>query len=124
MTKFPACLLAALILGCAAFDAVRAQNPPATEGAKPYTPSRLEWLAVKLNAELGRQFSQGGFQMLFVPAETENTILIIVNYFKGTVPEGQIETEVKHAKKVIQLTAKARKWDSWLEVKEIVKATQ
>ena len=124
MTKFLACFLTAGFIGLASIAAVEAQSAPVTEGAKPYTPSRLEWLAVKLNAELGRQFSQGGFQMLFVPVEKDNTILILVNYFQGTVPEGQIDTEVKHAKKVIELTAKARKWDSWLKVKDIVKATQ
>ena len=123
MAKFLASILTATFIGLASMGAGYAPTAPNTEGAKPYTPTRLEWLAVKLNAELGRQFSQGGFQMLFVPNETEDSILIVVNYFQGTVPQGQIEAELKHAKKVIELTAKARNWQSWLKVKELVKAT-
>jgi len=121
MKKLLAYILVATFIGVAGIGLVHAQKAPRTEGAKPYTPTRLEWLAVKLNAELGRQFSQGGFQMLFVPKETENTIVIVVNYFEGTVRPGQIEAEVKHAKKVIELTAQARKWLKWLKVKELVK---
>lgn len=121
MKKFLAFMLITAFIGVGAIGLVHAQKGVKTEGAKPYTPTRLQWLAVKLNAELGRQFSQDGFQMLFVPKEAENTIVILVNYFKGSVRPGQIEAEVKHAKKVIELTAQARKWDKWLKIKQLVK---
>lgn len=124
MKKLLAYMLITTFIGVAGVGLVHAQTGPKTEGAKPYTPTRLQWLALKLNAELGRQFSQDGFQMLFVPAEKDNAILIVVNYLKGSVPERQIDAEVKHAKKVIEISAKAQKWDSWLKVKELVKATQ
>lgn len=123
MKKFLACMLITAFIGVAAVASVHAQKSPKTEGAKAYTPTRLEWLAVKLNAELGRQFSQGGFQMLFVPKELENKIVIIVNYFKGSVRPGQVEAEVKHAEKVIALTAQARKWDKWLKVEKLIKGS-
>ena len=121
MKKFLACMLITTFIGVAAIGFVHAQQGAKTEGAKPYTPTRLQWLAVKLNAELGRQFSAGGFQMLFVPKEADNTIVILVNYFKDSVRPGQIEAEIKHTKQVISLTAQARKWEKWLKVKQLVK---
>ena len=124
MQKLWAYISIAIFMGVLGIGMAHAQKGPQTEGAKPYTPSRLEWLALKLNAEMGRTFSQGGFQMLFVPDEKNNTIVMVVNYIKGTVPEEQIDSEIKHAKKVIELTAKARKWNSWLKVRELIKATQ
>ncbi len=58
-----------------------AAAPPKLEGSKPYTPTRLEWLAVALNAQMRSDMSaENEFTLAFVPIRNEDAILIYVSY--------------------------------------------
>jgi hypothetical protein len=55
------------------------------EGMKPYTPTRLEWLAVELNATNRTDLNDlEGYTLSFIALEKENTILIYVGYTQQT----------------------------------------
>lgn len=88
------------------------------EGALPYTPSRLEWLAVELNAEGRVDLSEAsGFSLDYVPIESENTILIFVRYLPAVNREA-MNIAIDNARSIVMLKTKVHHWGSWLRVKE------
>jgi hypothetical protein len=90
------------------------------EGDKPYTPTRLEWLAVDLNGRLRVDLSEEtGYLMQFVPMKGTDTILIYVTYLPSVGRQAMIMS-IDSARKVISIEAKARGWSSWLKVDEHV----
>ncbi len=90
------------------------------EGGKPYTPSRLEWLALQLNAnycatrpqerELTVWFSHGVYT---------DTLLICVGY-SSPLDRKFINQAVGSAKSSASIAAQSHGWDSWVKIKEIV----
>ena len=88
------------------------------EGALPYTPSRLEWLAVELNAGGRVDLSEAsGFSLDYVPIESENAIVIFVRYLPAVNREA-MNIAIDNARSIVTLKTKARHWGSWLRVKE------
>ena len=85
-----------------------------------YTPSRLEWLAVELNAGLRVRLTQdNGYSMDFVPVENVDAILIYVVYLP-TVDREVMNLAIDTARKVIAMKVKSKGWASWVNVKEQV----
>lgn len=108
-----------LVLACSSFVWAQ-QKSVKLEGAKPYTPSRLEWLAVELNAGSRVPLSvENGYSMDFVPLENENTILIFVKYLPSVNRE-IMNMDINTSREIIAMESKARGWSSWLRVKERV----
>jgi len=94
------------------------------EGWKPYTPSRLQWLAVELNADLRVPLSEATkYLMAFVPIEKEDTILIQVRYIPSVNRE-VMNMALSTAREVISIKVKGYGWDLWLRVKEDVQMTK
>lgn len=88
------------------------------EGMKDYIPTRLEWLAVELNAMYRTDMHDlKGYLLFFIPIEKENTILIFVRYTPQTDRKA-MNIGIDAARKVIEINAKSRGWNSWLKVKE------
>jgi hypothetical protein len=88
------------------------------EGAKPFTPTRLEWMAVELNAQMRTDATaENPFQMTFVPVENEDAILIYVTYLPS-VDREIMNQAVETARQVIAINSKSRGWNSWMNVKE------
>jgi tRNA threonylcarbamoyladenosine modification (KEOPS) complex Pcc1 subunit len=118
-------------LGCVGTGAFAfAQGPsPQLEGYKPYTPTRLEWLAVELNAQMRRDPTPlSEYAVMFVPLEKEDAILIYVTYLPSVdkVPESRqrMNLTLDMARKVIAMKSNARGWSSWLKVKERVELAE
>jgi hypothetical protein len=108
-------LIATVVLNTLAFG----QN----EGLKPYTPTRLEWLALDYNARLRVEFSESsGFSMAFVETKGD-TILIYVRYVPSVNREA-MNMAINGAREVISMDAKSRGWSSWLKMKEEVKMVE
>lgn len=88
------------------------------QGIKPYTPSRLEWLALELNAEMRIDFlMDSNFSMAFVPHEKEDAICIYVRY-NPNVNREIMNMEINAARENISRKAKYYGWSSWLKIKE------
>ena len=88
----------------------------ALEGYKEYTPSRLEWLAVEMNANHRVTLMVENYLMNFVPLENSDSILIYVRYLRN-VNRQTMNMSIDSARKVIDMLAKHRGWH-WLNVKE------
>ena len=98
-----------------------AQNRQLPEGARPYSPTRLQWLALNMEAQMGQNFSMGeGYSMDFVGLAAENTILLYVRYLPSVNRE-IMNGSIENAKNVISIAAKGEGWSSWLKIREDVK---
>ena len=94
------------------------------EGVKPYTPSRLEWLAVELNANLRVSMSvNNGYLMSFIPIKKEDAILIYVRHLPNVNRE-VMNISINSAREVISIKTKQYGWNSWLKVREDVQMEQ
>lgn len=88
------------------------------EGMKPYSPSRLEWLAVELNAMYRTDMtSDTYFSITFISLENSATILILVQYGKEVNRE-LMNNAVETARHCLNKTIKAQGWGNWVLVRE------
>ena len=101
------------------FALAQTRKPP-YEGMQPYVPTRLEWLALELNATLRVELSiDTGYSMAFLGNSSADTIVIFVRY-SPTVNREIMNKSIEQAKKTISMTAESNGWSSWLKVKEDV----
>jgi hypothetical protein len=108
-------ILTVLFISAFSICAEQANLP---EGMKPYIPTRLEWLALELNASYRTDLHDlSGYMISFIPIEAENTILIYVGHTRQTHREA-MNIAIGYAHKLIEKTSKSKGWNSWLKVRE------
>ena len=97
------------------FSAQRASHP----GAEPFTPTRMDWLIVELQACCRHDgLSVDGFDLQFTNPDPE-TVLIYVTYL-STVDREAMNVTIDSMKRVIDIKAKGYGWQNWVNVKEDV----
>jgi len=84
------------------------------EGDEPYTPTRLEWLALRLNAL--RSTSDPSFRVDYWPLDQRNTIRVNVRYRKGMDPE-LVKHKIDVCRTFARTIAGVYHWETWLQVK-------
>jgi hypothetical protein len=93
------------------------------EGQKPYTPTKLEWLAVKINTICGIQLTRDSeYGIYFVPLPQTNTIVIQVQHWPD-VNRANMNKMINQVRKRIDQEAKDYGWDKWLQVKEEINSS-
>ena len=122
MTRITAvAFLVACIVAIAA-AAFAEGNEVKLEGSKPYMPTRLEWLAVELNATHSTELTQvPGYSLHFVADHPRDTILIYARYIRSADPE-IVNSAVAGARELVKITAEGYRWDNWLKVREHIKS--
>ncbi|MDE0397685.1 MAG: hypothetical protein OXL96_07785 [Candidatus Poribacteria bacterium] len=88
------------------------------EGQQTYTPTRLEWLALELNAE--NQISTpflDGLLLTYIAYPKDNTICIGINY-PPNVQRERVDEVREVARETVMKRAKRYNWDSWLKIEE------
>lgn len=103
------CMIAAGILSAAGAHFV-AKMP----GSEPYTPTKLEWLAVELNAERGGDYAEGLMLMFRLEHKTDTIVATVVH--RATHRGGTIDDLKQFGERSILEYAKARNWD-WVKAK-------
>jgi hypothetical protein len=99
---------------------VQAQQRTVNEGSKPYTPTRLEWLALEMESGSRVELSEAsGYEMDFVSPRGSNTILIVVGYLPSVNRE-VMNISIASARKLIEMESTARGWSPWLKIEERV----
>ena len=91
-------------------------------GLEEYTPTRLDWLEIKLNSLLGgRSLKRDGIDLFFLVAEDGKSIELTVRHYADMDEDG-ITDIINTVENFVLQIAKDYKWDSWIELKkEIVK---
>ena len=93
-----------------------------SEGQQPYTPTRVEWLALELHAKY--QFlSVSRINTMYIAVPEEDTLRIVVSYPKH-VEENKANRIMELAKFAALETAKNYQWDSWLKIEGYVKESK
>jgi hypothetical protein len=86
------------------------------QGLIPYSPSRIEWLALRLQAYYGNtQFGDRMHKIVYMRSGPE-TITIVVQYTIGVNRE-IMNKDVETARELVDIEAKAQGW-TWVQVKE------
>lgn len=113
-------VLVVLVIGCAAF-AFAQQGKKELQGNKPYTPTRLEWLALEMNASDRKTATERlPWRVSFVPNHKEDAILIFVLYYPSVNRE-KMNKDIERRILITKTTAKKYGWESWLKVQEKVR---
>ena len=90
--------------------------PGLTEaGMIPYTPSRVEWLALDLEASYHQDFGRDSDYSLHYLPKPPNTILVFVHYKSETSAEA-VDKAIDTAKQLVNQDASAHRWSSWVKV--------
>lgn len=119
LTALILCVTAVVISRTAKSD-----EPQKSTGSQLYTPTKLEWLVVELDAECShRRTNDEPFNMNFVADENNDAIVIFMRY-DPTMPDAMQEKAVKFGKAMASMAAKRHGWDSWLHIDEDVKASE
>jgi hypothetical protein len=88
---------------------------PAEPGMLPYTPSRIEWLALELEASYRQDFSRDSDYDLHYLAKPPSTILIFIHY-RSTASAGTVDYAINTAKQLASQGASIHRWSSWVKV--------
>lgn len=108
----------ALLLFLMAQSAI-GQQQQTRQGLQPYTPTRIEWLALVLQSQLRQDFTPDSPFALNVINTDHETILIFVRY-QPHVDREILNMTVDTAREVAQITTKSYGWSSWVKIKERV----
>ena len=90
-------------------------NPSTQPGMLPYTPTRLEWLAVDLEASYHQDFSRDSDISLHYLPKPPNTVLVILHYTSQTSPE-TVDRAINTAKELVTADASSHGWSSWVNI--------
>ena len=94
---------------------VHSHAAPSTEpGMMPYTPTRIEWLALDLEASYHQDFNHDTDCSLHYISKPPNTVLIFVHYTSQTSPE-TVDNAIAAAKQVVKADAASHNW-SWVRI--------
>jgi hypothetical protein len=95
------------------------QQTPNRPGLTPYTPTKIEWLALTMRASLRQDASTDSPYSLDIILVDHETLLIVVRYHP-TVNREIMNRTIVTAWEVIMSTAKSYGWDKWVKIRESV----
>lgn len=86
-------------------------------GLEKYTPTRLDWLTVMLNAQFRYDNAiSDRFSLSYLPGQDGKTVYVIVKHF-ADANKKRMDERIDLAKKAVSAVSELYEWDSWLEVK-------
>jgi len=92
-------------------------------GLEPYTPTRMEWLILDLQANGRHEMTAlDAYGLNFVSPDNE-TVVIFVRY-SPKVSREAMNIGVDTARRLVESTAKGYGWQSWVKTREDIKMVQ
>lgn len=92
----------------------RAAPVPTEPGMTLYTPTRLEWLALDLEASYHQDFARDNDYSLHYIAKPPNTVLLFVHYTSEASAE-TVDNAIDTAKQLVKQDAISHGWSSWVK---------
>lgn len=128
--------LAGLQVGLVTVSFAKEQQMPDQPGLTPYTPTKIEWLALTVNTQLQYERHASDPYELYVVQADHDTLQIFIQYLPAVYPRpragdprpfptGDPETmkhKIKAAREKIMTTAKRYGWDTWVKIQEPVES--
>ena len=110
-----------LVLACVALvysvRATHARTEALSPGLQSYTPTRLEWLELELQASSREEdFTNPGYSYsVDYLAKPPDTIVVLAQYSKGT-SAGLVDRAIEHCKRMVEKRASSHGWSEWVKV--------
>lgn len=107
-------------------DIRREQQTTNRPGLTPYTPTRIEWLALTVNSQLQyERHAEDLYEVFVVPADHE-TLEILIRYHTGTIRRphnnptklAMMKGKIKTTRDLIMTTARRYGWENWVTIRE------
>lgn len=121
MKRLIAGVAIALSLSFAGAALAQAAKEPAAKVSHPgqarYSPTRMEWLATTLQAQLRKDMTDSSKFLVQIVAKDSETLVLYVRYL-ADVNKTAMDIQLNADREVIKLTAKAYGWDKWVKVTE------
>ena len=120
--------LAGLQDGLVTVSFAKEQQMPDQPGLTPYTPTKIEWLALTVNTQLQYERHASDPYELYVVQADHDTLQIFIQYLPAVYPRpragdpGAMKNKVKAAREKIMATAKHYGWDTWVKIQEPVES--
>ena len=88
-----------------------------SEGQQPYTPTRVQWLAVILNSTniISNPVPHKGLSVVYVSDPKRDTIKIILQHPKNLSRE-KVDKLIEKQKSLVIKTSESYGWNSWLKI--------
>jgi hypothetical protein len=102
--------------GVAAYRSTQASTPPIEPGMMPYTPTRIEWLALDLESSSRQVLVNEDDQSIDYFAKQPDTIVIHVGYVKQSKT---MDSAVIIAQSLVKRAAETRKWP-WVKTEVLL----
>ncbi len=88
---------------------------PTEPGMVPYTPTRIEWLALELEASYREDIGSDNDYSVHYLAKPPNTVIIFVHY-TGKTSAAIVDRGIDTAKQLVKQDASSHGWSSWVKV--------
>jgi hypothetical protein len=105
----------------------QAQNKP---GITPYTPTKIEWLALTVNAQLQyERHAEDLYEVFVIQADHETLEILIRDHLgqssrhRGTTKLEIMKSQIKTTRDLIMATAKRYGWENWVRIREPVEVS-
>ena len=120
-----------------AVSSAKEQQMSDQPGLTPYTPTKIEWLALTVNSQLQYERHSHDPYELFVAQTDHDTLRIFIQYqpavyprvrageprpFPGGDPE-TMKSKIKAVRETIMTTAKCYGWETWVKIQEPIEAS-
>ena len=107
-----------LVIVLAGFALAQQTDKEVAEGGKPYIPSRLEWMALEMNANfLIDDYSVNNFSLYIYPLHYQDTIVICVRY-SPSVNLKAMNYKIDNARKAFNARYITKMGWTWLKLNE------
>ena len=83
-------------------------------GLEKYTPTRLEWLAIQLNATVPVRLEHTNLGPLFLPGRDGKTLLMLVNS-ESNLDQERLDSLMNNIESLVTSFVENYEWDSWLK---------
>jgi len=105
-------------------------------GLTPYTPTKIEWLALTVNSQLQYERYANDPYELFVVQADHDTLQIFIRYLPAVNPRpragdprpfpagdpGAMKSKIKATREKIMTAAKRYGWETWVKIQEPVES--
>ncbi len=114
---------AAVAVFCAATGfAIAHARAPRLQGSEPYTPTKLEWLAVELNGNYRHENPLSSYHIFFDTFPNEDAIVIVAIH-NPDVDRRSMNSRIAQCRAAVTRMAKRYGWD-WVQIREDVRQTK
>lgn len=113
--------------GLAVVSLAEEQQMPNQPGLTPYTPTKIEWLALTANAQLQYERHAEDLYEVFVVQADHEALEILIRYHPGASRRAYspsnlavMKSKIKTTRELIMTMAKRYGWEKWVRIREPV----